>query len=165
MASKAGKKLKKKYGPYKDASDEEKVERNWNIALKYYKQGHYSVAVLRCGTCVELATNFVIRKDLVTDRKLPLPFVNHQLKRANGLRSKYQDILLEIKEGTASHAALKKLWGSHIEGINDHRNKVAHSGELKTKKTAKEVLVKAAEVLAILMTLYTHSATIKPFVP
>ena len=43
------------------------------------------MAILRCGTCLELVVNLAIREELVECRKLPLTFVNKLLKNANGL--------------------------------------------------------------------------------
>jgi len=62
------KKPKSKRTPYSKATDDEKVSRNWNKTRGLYNRGEYSVAVLRCGTCLELAVNFAIRQELVVDR-------------------------------------------------------------------------------------------------
>ncbi len=70
--SKLTKKRLSKRTPYSKASDDEKVKRNWNKANWLYRRGEYSVSILRCGTCVELAVNFAIRQDLVIDRVLYL---------------------------------------------------------------------------------------------
>lgn len=112
--SKSIKATASKRTPYSKASDDEKVRRNWNKAKRLYKRGEYSVAVLRCGTCVELVVNFAIRQELVVERDLPLPFVNKLLKSANGLRNKYQNIYLPIMAEWQEYDELKKtLEGSH----------------------------------------------------
>ena len=160
-ASKSKKKPLSKRTPYSKASYDEKVARNWNKALKLYDRGEYSVAVLRCGTCVELAINFAVRQELVVERDLPLPFVDKLLKSANGLRNKYQNIFLPIMDEWQEHDALKKLWRSHIEKINRERNAIAHSGEFRSQSVAREVIKNTHHVLQEIMELYEHNAKIK----
>ncbi|MGE0502517.1 MAG: hypothetical protein AB7I79_15570 [Rhizobiaceae bacterium] len=85
-------KTEKRKKPYSKASDDEKVARNWNKALGLYEREEWSVAVLRCATCLELMVNFVIRQELVTEKKLPLQFVDKLLQNANGIHNKYQNL-------------------------------------------------------------------------
>ena len=126
--SKSKRKPKTNRTPYSKASDDEKVARNWNKARGLFDRGEYSVAVIRCGTCVELAVNFAIRQELVFERNLPLPFVDKLLKSANGLRNKYQNIYLPIMKEYEIYDELKNLWKNLIIKINKQRNDVAHSG-------------------------------------
>jgi len=163
MSSKSKKKPKSKTTPYLKASDDEKVARNWNKALGLFSRGDFSVAVIRCGTCVELAVNFAVRQELVVDRDLPLPFVDKLLKSANGLRNKYQNIFLPIMEEYEEHDKLKKLWKDHIEKINKERNAVVHSGEFRSESVARIVLKNTHEALRGIMDLYDHEANLKEF--
>ena len=116
--TKIHKKPKSKRTPYSKASDDEKVARNWRKARGLYERGEYSVAVIRCGTCIELAVNFAIRQELIVERDLPLPFVDGLLKSANGLRNKYQNIYLPIMVEYEEHSLLRDLWKKRIEKIN-----------------------------------------------
>ncbi len=163
MKSKSKKKPVSKRTPYSKASDDEKVKRNWNKATGLYKRGEYSVAVLRCGTCIELAVNFAVRQELVVERDLPLPFVDKLLKSANGLRNKYQNIYLPIMAEWQEYDALKKLWKNHIDKINQERNAVAHSGEFRSQSVAKKVMEHTYEALQTIMDLHEHNASLKAF--
>lgn len=161
--SKSKKKPKSKRTPYSKASDDEKVVRNWNKACKLFSRREYSVAIIRCGTCVELSVNFAIRQELVTERGLPLKFVDKLLKSANGLRNKYQNIFLPIMEEYQEHDELKELWNKQIVKINKERNAVIHSGEFRSEKVARTVLKKTYNALLGIMDLYDHKAPIKEF--
>lgn len=154
------KKSKSKRTPYSKSSDDEKVSRNWKKARGLYRRGEYSVAVIRCGTCVELAVNFAARQELVTERDLPLPFVNKLLRSANGLRNKYQNIFLPIMAEYEEHDLLKELWNKRIEKINNERNSVVHSGEFRSIKIAKPVMKNTLIVLREIMDLYNHTAAL-----
>lgn len=147
--------------PYSSASDDEKVKRNWNKAKGLFERGEYSVAVLRCATCVELAVNFAIRQELVVDRDLPLPFVDKLLRNANGLTNKYQNIYLPIMEANPKHDQLKRLWRDHVEKINRERNAVAHSGEFRTRRVARDVIDHSRHVLIEIMSLYGRPVELK----
>lgn len=161
--SNSKKKPVSKRTPYSKASDDEKVKRNWNKAKGLYNRGEYSVAVLRCGTCVELAVNFAIRQELVVECELPLPFVDKLLESANGLRNKYQNIYLPIMAEWQKYDDLKKLWRDHIDKINQERNAVVHSGEFRSQSVAKKVMAHTYEALQQIMDLYEHNAILKPF--
>ena len=156
-------KPKSKRTPYSKASDDEKVRRNWNKAIGLYSRGEWSVSILRCGTCLELVTNFAIRQELVEERELPLPFINKLLLKANGLSNKYQNIYLPIMEEREEHEALKKLWRDHIAKVNKERNSVAHSGEFKRKATAETAMNHTYKGLREIMDLYNVSNKLKPF--
>jgi hypothetical protein len=147
--------------PYSKASDDKKVERNWNKTRGLFNRGEYSVAVIRCGTCVELAVNFAVRQELVIERDLPLSFVDNLLKNANGLRNKYQSIYLPIMADCKKYDSLRKLWKNKIEKINKDRNAVVHSGEFRSGPVARKVMQATHEVLQAIMNLYQHKARFK----
>ena len=159
--SKSKKKPKSKRTPYSKASDDEKVARNWNKARGLFSRGEYSVAVIRCGTCVELAVNFAVRQELVVERDLPLPFVDKLLKSTYGLRNKYHNIFLPIMAEYEEYDELKRLWKSHIDKINLERNAIAHSGEFRSKSVACQVMERTHEALKAIMDLYKHQAKFK----
>ncbi len=154
----SAKKHRAKRVPYAQAADDDKVARNWKKTLGLYERGEYSVAVLRCGTCIELAVNFAVRQELVVERELPLPFVDKLLLSSNGLRNKYHNIYLPIMAEYQEHEVLKKLWNTHIEKINRERNAVAHSGEFRKESVASDILEKAHHVLVTIMDLHEHDA-------
>lgn len=159
--SKHRKKLKSKKTPYLKVSDDEKVARNWNKALGLFERGEYSVAIIRCGTCIELAVNFAIRQELVVERDLPLSFVDKLLKSANGLRNKYLNIFLPIMEEYEEYDMLKRLWKNQIDKINLQRNSIVHSGEFRSRKVARPIMKKTYKALQEIMELYDHKAKIK----
>ncbi|GJL85305.1 MAG: hypothetical protein DHS20C02_10800 [Micavibrio sp.] len=165
MATKLPKPKRKltKKTPYSKASDEEKITRNWRKSLGLFERGEYSVAILRCATCVELTVNFAIRQELVTERSLPLLFVDHLLKDSNGLHNKYHRIYLPIMAEYDEYAMLKALWKTHIEPINRQRNGVAHSGEFRTKATAKKVMADTRAALIEILHLYDLGDDLKRF--
>ena len=96
--------------PYNKLADDEKVRKNWNKALGLYEREEWSVAIIRCGTCLELAINFAIREELVSIRKLPLLFVDKLLRNSNGIHNKYQRIYLPIMDEYEEVERLKQLW-------------------------------------------------------
>ena len=157
------KKPKSKRTPYSKASDDEKVARNWNKARKLFSLRQFSVAVIRCGTCVELAVNFAVRQELVLERDLPLSLVDKLLKSANGLRNKYHNIFLPIMEEYQVHDDLKVLWRDQIDKINIERNAVVHSGEFRSESVARSVMEKTYNSLREIMDLYEHKAPINEF--
>ena len=165
MATKAASRSKstKKKTPYSQASDDEKVARNWRKALGLFDRGEYSVAIIRCGTCMELAVNFAVRQELVTVRKLPLPFVGRLLKSANGLRNKYQNLFLPIMAEYETYDMLKRLWNTRIDQINQQRNAVAHSGEFRSRAAAENVMSDTYGALIEIMTRYRTGYELKPF--
>lgn len=164
-STKTPKKIKSKRIAYSNMKDDEKVLRNWRKAHSLYKKKEYSVTVLRCAICIELAVNFAIRQELVEKRKLPLLFVNKLLTSANGLRNKYLNIFLAIRANEEGYSKLKTLWGKRIEKISKERNSVAHSGEFRSKRVAKEIMKQTFAVLKEIMDLYNHSAKLKKIEP
>ena len=156
-------KTERKKKPYSKASDDEKVARNWNKAIGLYDRGEWSVAVLRCATCLELMVNFAIRQELVTENKLPLQFVDNLLKNANGIHSKYQNLFLPIMAQYEEHDDLKRLWGERIVKVNAERNKIAHQGEFRSRKSAKKVMEDTSFALQEIMGLYGYGTELKAF--
>lgn len=133
-------KTEKKKKPYSKASDDEKVARNWNKALGLHEREEWSVAVLRCATCLELMVNSAIRQELVIEKQLPLQFVDKLLQNANGMHNKYQNLFLPIMAQYEEHEDLKRLWNERIVKVNAERNKIAHQGEFRSRKAAENVM-------------------------
>lgn len=158
---KSQKKPKSKRTLYSKCSDDEKVARNWNKAKGLFVRGEYSVAIIRCGICVEVAINFAVRQELVGGLKCPLNFVNKLLKSTNGLRNKYQNLFLPMMEEHEKYDSLKKLWKNKISKINDNRNAIVHSGEFRSKPVARSVIQDTYETLQAIMDLFEHKAKFK----
>lgn len=149
--------------PYDKLSDDEKVLKNWNKARGLYSRGEWSVAILRCGTCLELAVNFAIRQELVECRKLPLPFVDKLLRNANGIHNKYQNLYLPVMDEYQEVDSLKKLWLKTISGINEERNAVAHKGEFRSKPKATDIMEKTFAALTELLELHNSKSKVEVF--
>ena len=148
---------------YLQASDDEKVARNWRKAVGLYERGEYSVAVLRCATSLELAVSFAIRQELVTELELPLKFVNTLLEKANGITNKFQNLYLPIMAQYEEHDELKQLWNGRITKVNAERNKVAHQGEFRSRKAAEKVMTDTYAALRRIMGLYEFGDELEPF--
>lgn len=138
---------------YSQRTDLEKVLSNWRKVNGLHRRNEWSSVILRATTAVELAANYVIRKELEDVRKLDSDFVNHLLRWANGILGKFDKLLLPIFIGTEFHKQLKKVKKS-VEDINKERNSIAHSGQFKIKKTADKVLVECQNVINILIRKY-----------
>lgn len=156
-------KTEDKKKPYSKASDDEKVARNWNKAIGLYEREEWSVAVLRCATCLELMVNFVVRQELVTESKLPLQFVDKLLHSANGIHNKYHNLYLPIMAQYEEHDELKRLWHQHIATVNSERNKIAHQGEFRNRKTAEKVMEHTSVAMHYIMGLYGYGAELPAF--
>jgi len=149
--------------PYDSLSDDEKVRKNWSKTQRLYERKEWSVAVLSCGTCLELSMNFAIRQELVEDRKLPLKFVDKLLRNANGIHNKYQNIYLPIMEEYEDWDNLKDLWKNCVSKVNTERNAVAHRGEFRSKSVATEVMKNTYKALTEIMDLHSSKAKLQEF--
>lgn len=156
-------KTERKKKPYSKVSDDGKVARNWNKALGLYQREEWSVAVLRCATCLELMVNFAIRQELVSEKRLPLQFVDKLLQNANGIHNKYQNLFLPIMAQYEEHDDLKRLWNERIVKVNAERNKIAHQGEFRSRKAAKTVMEDTSFAMQQVMGLYGYGAELRPF--
>ena len=142
--------------PYAQRTDIEKVISNWTKTLGLLERGEYSVAVVRAAVSLELAANFVIRQELVHARNLDFKFVDHLLVWANGLKGKFQLLLIPITKGSNKEQKIKNL-SKRSRVVNDERNSVAHSGQFKSKKVAQRVVALAREIIVELV--QTHEPT------
>ena len=148
---------------YNSFSDSEKVSKNWLKAIGLYSRGEWSVAILRCGTCLELAVNFAIREEFVKARKLPLRFVDKLLLNANGIHNKYQNLYLPIMNEYDEIDDLKKLWTEIISVVNKERNDVVHKGEFRNKIKATMIMQNTRAALTELMALHGCESRIAVF--
>ncbi len=125
--------------PYSKRSDHKKLEDNWRKTLGLFKRGEHSMAILRAGTCAEIAANIVVRSELIQKRSLEPRFVDSLLRWANGLQGKFSRIILPIVEGTPQHAILKRHH-KEIGVLNEARNEIAHGGRFASETEALKLL-------------------------
>jgi len=147
--------------PYSERTDLEKVRSNWRKAQGLYKREEWSTVVLRSVTAVELAANYVIRKELSDKRNLEEHFVEHLMIWANGIRGKFEKIILPLlKKETAFEDELKKI-KKKVEWINTERNSIAHSGQFKVEPTAKKVIEFSKEIIETMIAPYEPDFKLK----
>jgi hypothetical protein len=146
--------------PYNKRTDLEKLHSNWAKTVGLFKRGDFSVSIIRAATTVEIAANFVIRKELTEEQHLPEKFTDSLLKWANGMSGKFTKLILPITEGTEKHPAFQQAW-KKLKKLNRQRNSVAHQGEFKDKKTAVTVLNDAREVIIMLVCVYEPDFMLK----
>jgi hypothetical protein len=139
--------------PYAQRTDIEKVISNWTKTLGLLERGEYSVSVVRAAVSLELATNFVIRQELIHARNLDAKFVDHLLIWANGLKGKFQQLLIPITKGSDKEQKIDSL-SKRSKVVNDERNSVAHSGQFKSEKTARRVVTLAREIIVELVQIH-----------
>ncbi|MDO6854876.1 hypothetical protein Q4599_14890 [Cellulophaga lytica] len=146
-------KKKTKKIDYTERSDIEKILSNWKKVYGLYSRKEWSSVILRASTSVELAANFVIRKELEENRKLDSDFVNHLLRWANGIQGKFDKLLLPIFKGDDFSKDLKKL-KKKVQDINIERNTIAHSGQFKKESTANRIVLECQSVINTLIGKY-----------
>lgn len=144
------KKLKKSYS---ERTDIEKIQSNWSKANGLFKEEQWSSVILRAATAVELSANCVIRKELQDKRNLEEHFVDNLLIWANGVRGKFDRIIIPIFKGTEFSKELKKI-NKIVLDINKERNSIAHSGQFKKRATAKKILTESEKVILTLIKGY-----------
>lgn len=150
---------------YTELTDEEKIIKNWAKARGLFKRKEWSVAILRCATCLELAINFSIRQELEIKHKLPQNFVDQMLISANGIHNKYQKLYLPIMKNSGEEKKLTDLWKMKIEPVNKERNSIAHQGQFKSKKIAIDTMQKTFDALKQLLRFYNVKHKLKSFSP
>lgn len=145
--------MKAKKKPYSQRTDTEKLESNWRKALGLLQRSEFSMAIVRAGTCAEIAANIVVRAELVQKRQLETTFVDTLLRWANGLQGKFCRIILPILAGTPQQATFRKLQ-KDIQELNDVRNEIAHTGRFAKKETARKLLFVAHQLCTALIKPY-----------
>lgn len=150
--------------PYEKRTDLEKLESNWTKTLGLLQRGEYSVAVVRAAVSLEIALNFVLRKELVDRAKLDPAFVDHLLKWANGADGKFNRLLKPVLVGTDRLKPVQALY-KKAKMVNDQRNQVAHGGHFKSKKVGTEVVTSAREAITSLIALYDEDFELEDIRP
>jgi hypothetical protein len=153
-------KIKKKRSPYSERSDLEKIKSNWKKTVGLHKRREWSTTVMRAVTTVELSANYVIRKELEEKRNIDAEFVDHLLIWANGIRGKFDKLILPLCKADPHIKQLKDL-NKKIQEINQIRNGIAHSGKFSNAKTAKLVLEDSREIIQVLISIYENGFVLK----
>lgn len=152
--------MKNKKAVYSKRSDLEKVKSNWRKTKGLFTRGEWSTVVIRAVTTVELSANYVIRKELQEKRKLEKEFVDHLLIWANGIRGKFDKLLIPLFRKTDFEKDLKKL-KKKVEDINKVRNIIVHSGQFKKEVTALRVMEESKEIIETLISEYERDFKLK----
>src|SRR2546430_8450229 len=92
--------MKARKKPYSKRSDADKLPTNWRKTLGLLERSEFSMAIIRAGTCAEIAANIVVRAELIQRRQLEAAFVDTLLYWANGLQGKFSRLILPILAGT-----------------------------------------------------------------
>lgn len=135
--------------PYEERTDDQKLESNWNKAVKQFDREDWSACVIRAATSAEIAANIYIRHFLQTEHMLPAQFVDALLLSANGLDGKFKRLIKPAAVHLGTWPDLKALQ-KKIESLSKHRNGVAHAGKFKSKKDSKVVLQQSLAIIAAL---------------
>jgi hypothetical protein len=138
--------------PYSKRTELERVCSNWTKTVGLLSRGEYSVAIVRAGTTLELATNLAIRAEF-KPTKLSPKFVDSLLLWANGLSGKYRKLLLPIVDGKTRHTVFRAL-ANDLDAVNTQRNSVAHRGEFRGHKTAEKIVTVARRLIEQLVGEY-----------
>lgn len=141
--------------PYDERTDDQKLESNWNKAVKQFGRKDWSACVVRAATSAEIAANIHIRQFLLAEHTLPPSFVDALLKSANGLDGKFNRLVKPAAQYRNSWNELKFLQRK-IEALHEHRNGIVHSGNFKSKADAKSAF---AHSLAIIQALAPNEST------
>lgn len=152
--------MKTEKKPYEQRTDVERLEDNWNKTVSLYNKSQFSMAVVRAGTCVEIAANIVIRAELIQKRKLEAAFVDSLLVWANGLYGKFTKLILPLLGGTPRLAKFRQHRTS-IEKLNRTRNAIAHGGHFTSQREAESLLTIARSLCTALTADYPAPRKLK----
>ena len=96
--------------PYSYRTDIEKIESNWTKTRGLYDRKEWSGAIVRAATAVEIAANLVIREELQVARSLEKDFVDNLLLWANGIKGKFDKLILPISKGSVKLYIFRPFW-------------------------------------------------------
>lgn len=153
-------KQKTKKKPYSQRTDLEKISSNWKKTKGLYSRKEWSTTVMRAVTTVELAANYTIRKELEEKRKIDSEFVDHLLIWANGIRGKFDKLIIPACKSSTHINTIKSL-NKKVQDINTKRNGIAHSGQFSSAKTAKTVMDNSKEIIEALIGIYEKGFRLK----
>lgn len=140
---------KKKKIPYGDRSDYEKIKVNWKKAKGLFEREEWSYSIVRATTAIELAVNLIIR-DKFAMLKLDNHLIDELLKTSNGLKGKWDRLLMPLLKDQPEHAEFKKML-QDIEFIWKDRNAIVHGGEFRKKTKAKLRIRQAKKAINLIL--------------
>lgn len=151
--------VKKK--PYHQRSDVNKVKAQWHKLTGLHGRDEPSAALVRAATAVELAVNFAIRSEFADQSELSNEAVDMMLRKANGLHSKMQNLLIPLTLGRENQAVIKALL-SKSNNINETRNKIVHGGYFSTRKDAIKKIEECRSFILDLVKIYKPKFKLSP---
>lgn len=139
----------------------EKLQSQWHKLSGLHKREEWSAAVVRAATAAEIAANFAVRSEFAAKSTFDAPFVDSQLKWANGLAGKINHLLEPLwKSQPQKHKYVKPL-RKLAEAVNLKRNAVAHQGEFCNAGEATAAIASAREFIVNLIQLYKPEFKLK----
>ncbi|WP_454669569.1 hypothetical protein [Achromobacter kerstersii] len=148
--------------PAYDTLDElAKINKQWVKLSGLHNREEWSAAVVRAATAAELAATFAIRKEFATQSKLPKEFVDEMLMWANGIRGKFENLLLNLVAADEDKTKkFRALWAT-AKTINKKRNLIAHGGQFCDAKEATEIIATCKEVVLGVVGVYDPAFKLK----
>jgi hypothetical protein len=141
--------------PYNERSDIEKIQSNWKKIEGLIEREEWSSAIVRAATATEIASNLVIRIELIELRGIDDALVNHFLKWANGVQGKFEKLIIPLVIGKNHEKEFKHL-KSKVYKINRIRNEIVHSGKFTNKNESIIIIEEAKEIINSMVFKY-HS--------
>lgn len=141
--------------PYKDRTDPQKIQSQWNKITGHLSRADWSAAIVRAATACEIAANFVIRMKFAEKSTFSPEFVDNTLIWANGIRGKFQYLIVPMfsADDKAVGKAMKVL-GQTVLKINEERNAIAHSGAFANEPEARAIVEDARKIIEQLVGIY-----------
>lgn len=146
--------------PYKERTDLEKIQSQWNKLTGLHTREEWSAVIVRAATAAELAANFAIRKEFESRSKFDSKFIDSLLLWANGLAGKTNRLLIPLSVGEKQSKTIKEL-RIVSEQINSKRNAIAHQGEFCNEEEAKAAIQKSREFIETLVQIYKPTFALK----
>lgn len=148
--------------PYHDRTDREKLRTNWERTHSLMEAKQYSSAIVRAATCAEIAANIAVRAELGERRKLEPFFVDSLLLWANGLKGKFDRILIPLLRGTKRQKTFRRLMAD-IEKLNQKRNAVVHGGYVSDRQPALDLVLVAYKLCHQIVKQYQPKLVLRRF--
>lgn len=139
--------------PYKERTDLEKIQSQWNKLTGLNTRNESSAAIVRAATAAELAANFAIRNEFLLKSQFSKTFVDSLLVWANGIAGKIDRLLMPLTKGEKHHKTITKLKNISVQ-INKKRNSIAHQGEFCDPAETEDVIQQAKEFIETLVRIY-----------
>lgn len=146
--------------PYKDRTDLEKIQSQWNKLNGLHTRNESSASIVRAATAAELAANFAIRNEFASRSQFNNAFVDSLLVWANGITGKIDRLLIPLTKGEKHHRSITKLKSASVQ-INKKRNSVVHQGGFCNPTEAEDVVKQSREFIETLVRIYAPDFALK----